>query len=304
MSDAVYRNLNEGERVSKPIHSFARKFIFTVIIAFFVGIIIKGFFFEAFRIPTGSMEDTLLPGDFIVVNKAAYSLDTPANIPLTGISIPYFTIVSWSAPSRNDIIVFEFPGNKDELLPSQPANYIKRVAGTPGDTVELRHKVLYLNNKKVSFPPLVKINKSSSLRWGESEKNLYPGNNGWNSDYYGPLVIPFKGQTIQINLRSINAWKTIIDREYGRRAVSVEGTVINIDGIPSRRYTFRKNYYFVLGDNRDDSMDSRFWGFVPEDRIIGRAEFIYWSLIEAPDSGETDNLWSSIRFERIFTKIK
>ncbi len=304
MNDTDYRDLNEGEMVNKPAHSFVRKFIYTVIIAFLVGIIIKGFFFEAFRIPTGSMEDTLLPGDFLVVNKAAYSLDTPANIPLTGMSIPHFTLISWSAPLRDDIIVFEFPGNKDELLPLQPANYIKRVAGIPGDTIELRNKVLYVNNKETPFPELVKISKTSSFRWGEAEKNLYPGNNGWNSDFYGPLVVPYKGQTIQVNPRNINDWKTIIDREYGKRAVSVEGTVINIDGIPSRRYTFQKNYYFVLGDNRDDSMDSRFWGFVPEDRIIGRAEFIYWSLKEAPDSGESEDLWSSIRFDRIFTKIK
>jgi signal peptidase I len=304
VTPSQFENLMNEDPPLRHSHPIRRKFIYTVIIAFIAAIVIKGFFFEAFKIPTGSMENTLLPGDFIVVNKSAYSLDTPANIPLTGIPLPSVTLIEWSSPEINDIIVFEFPGNKEELFPLQPANYIKRVAGTPGDTIEIRKKILYINNKAVGFPSMVKVDTTASLKWGVAEKKIYPGNNGWNSDYYGPIIVPASGMTIEINPRNIHFWQTLLDREYGKRVVSVEGTVVNIDGVPSRRYTFKKNYFFVLGDNRDDSMDSRYWGFVSDDRVIGKAMFIYWSWNNSSDSAGLSELFSSIRYDRILNTIK
>lgn len=97
--------------------------------------------------------------------------------------------------------------------------------------------------------------------------------------------------------------RTVIEREKGVKAVSVEGTVITIDGKPVRKYKVAKDYYFVMGDNRDDSMDSRYWGFLPEDNIIGKAVIVYWSL-ELPVS--LDNLpafYHSIRWNRILNII-
>jgi signal peptidase I len=302
LSSETYNNENKDSREIR--HPYRRRVFYTIIIAFFLAIIIKSFFLEAFKIPTGSMENTLIPGDFIIVNKAAYSLSTPLYFPLTAFEIPNTRIISWSQPEINDVIVFDFPGNKNELTPSARANYIKRVAGTPGDTLELKNKHLYINSRIVPFPEKARVDTLNGLKEGEKEKRIYPDAAEWNSDNYGPLIIPYKGMTVELTLRNIDSWKTIISREYGRNVVSVEGSVINIESIPVRRYTFKKDYYFVLGDNRDDSMDSRYWGFVPEDFLIGKAVLIYWSWDQSIPGKEINKLLSSIRFDRILTFIR
>ena len=109
--------------------------------------------------------------------------------------------------------------------------------------------------------------------------------------------------TVDLSPQNINEWGLLIEREQGAKTVSVEGTVITINGKPVRKYTFTKNYYFVMGDNRDDSMDSRYWGFLPEDNIIGKAVLVYWSL-ELPVSIKNIPLFfHSVRWERIFKTI-
>ncbi len=96
----------------------------------------------------------------------------------------------------------------------------------------------------------------------------------------------------------------MIDREFNKKAVSVEGSVITINGTPVRTYTVKKNYYFVMGDNRTNSLDSRFWGFVPYDDIIGKAVLIYWSNIPDVAVKNISGLFDSIRWKRIFKLIR
>jgi len=270
------------------------------IIALLAAVIVKSFLLDAYRIPTGSMENTLLAGDFIIVNKAAYSLSTPGTIPFLNIDIPRLNLFNTSSPDYNDVIVFQFPGYSEELTPSTDISYIKRIVGLPGDTVRIVNKKLFVNNKERELPAKGKISKNT---YGQDiiEKRIFPSDRQWNRDNYGPLVIPQKGMTIKLTPKNISEWKTIIDREYGRRVVSDEGTVINIEGTPVRSYTFKKNYYFVMGDNRDDSMDSRYWGFVPEDAINGKAFMVYWSVDPYRYDG---GLLKSIRLNRMFHKIK
>ncbi|MDP3831978.1 MAG: signal peptidase I, partial [Ignavibacteriaceae bacterium] len=116
----------------------------------------------------------------------------------------------------------------------------------------------------------------------------------WNEDNYGPIVVPKEGAVINLDLYNINEWKNIIDREHGERVISIRDGKIYLKEKVISNYTFKKNYYFMLGDNRDDSLDSRYWGFVPQELIIGRAELIYWSV-----DNESEGLLPSIRWSRI-----
>ena len=113
---------------------------------------IKTFVIEAFRIPTGSMEKTLLSGDFLLVNKLVYGASSPKYLPFTKVRIPYFTLPSLVEPKNNDIIVFEFPGKLNELEPQDYTNYIKRCIGIPGDTVKIINKRVFVNNKLAELP--------------------------------------------------------------------------------------------------------------------------------------------------------
>ena len=119
----------------------------------------------------------------------------------------------------------------------------------------------------------------------------------WNGKDYGPVIVPYKGQKVEVNFKDIDKIGPLINREYEKKVVSVEGSVVNIEGKPVRTYTFKQDHYFVMGDNREISLDSRYWGSIPENLIIGKAELIYWSM--------NPNLpvFKSIRFERLFKII-
>ena len=281
----------------------SRQFLRAILIAFIAALILKTFIIEADTIPTGSMENTLLAGDFILINKAAYEITTPRFIPLTSISIPTEKLFSTGSPKRNDVIVFKFPGYKNQIHPYDNLYFIKRIIGCPGDTVQIKDKVVYVNGKKISRPPEAIINNDYTMKKGRSDPRIFPDGTDWNSDNYGPVVVPKKGMTVNLDFGNIREWGLIIDREFNSRVVAIEGSVITINGAPARSYTFKKNYYFVLGDNRDDSMDSRYWGFVPEDNIIGKAMLVYWSIETPVSSGTPAGLFHSVRWNRIFKII-
>jgi signal peptidase I len=280
-----------------------KEFICAVFIAFVAALVIKMFFIEAVIIPTGSMENTLLAGDCIIVNKAAYSISTPRVIPLTNINIPHIKIMSTFLPQHNDVIVFKYPGNLDEIQPDNEVDFIKRIVGCPGDTLQIINKIVLVNSKKIPSPPAALISRFNIMKSGIADKKIFPYGKAWNTDNYGPVIIPKKGMIVSLDSKNINEWGILIERESNSKNVSVEGTVININGRPVRKYKFTKNYYFVLGDNRDDSMDSRYWGFLPEDNIIGKAFIIYWS---SGSTGKMLKIWDyfhNIRWNRILKII-
>lgn len=263
-----------------------------------IALIIKSFFIEAFRIPSGSMEKTLLVGDYLLVNKIIYGAASPKTLPLTDIPIPYFRLPAFSSPHKNDVIVFEWPGDMNELVPHEPANYIKRCVGEPGDTIFIKDKVLYVNRVKLKNPPESRFTHSRLLPQGTRGGGTFPSGKAWNKDNYGPLVVPKKGDVIILTPQNVESWRTIIDREFGRRAVNVNGTDIDIDGQKTNSYTFKNDYYFMMGDNRDESSDSRFWGFVSRDRIIGKAIMIYWSW-DLDEGGDFFKSISTLRISRL-----
>ena len=293
----------ENKNITSKKSIKLKTYLLLLLITFILALLIRGFLLEAYRIPTGSMENTLLPGDFILVNKAEYSISTPRLIPILNIKLQRVELISLSRPRRNDIIVFEFPGNSNELKPANGENYVKRVIGEPGDLLQIIDKKVYINGRRISDPLSALIDSSDIIMQGVQGKGIFPPGNKWNKDNYGPVSIPYKGLTIDINSGNIDEWGIIIDREFGKKVVRSEGTVITINDKPVRSYTFKKDYYFVLGDNRDNSLDSRYWGFVPEDKIIGRAFLIYWSINIDRKVTSISEFFKSIRTKRIFKSV-
>jgi signal peptidase I len=280
-----------------------RKFLKYVFIALISALVLKSFFVDAVKIPSASMENTLLVGDYILINKVGYELKTPHYLPVINLWIPSFPLISFKDPERNDVIVFKFPGYPGEVGPTENSSYIKRVIGLPGDTVQIIKEWVYINGLKISQPENVILPDTLTDKRGIIDDRIFPSNKKWNNDNYGPILVPKKGMRIKLNSKNIAEWQALIDREYGYKAVSVEGSVINIDHKPVREYTIKKNYYFVMGDNREDSMDSRYWGFVADDLIIGKAIMIYWSWDSYKPVDKWYDFLSPLRLGRVFKII-
>ncbi len=182
-----------------------REYIESFGIALILALIIKCSVVEAYKIPSGSMEDTLLVGDFLLANKFIYG----AKIPLLPIHLP-----ALSEPKPGDIVIFKYPRNPK-------VNYIKRCVAVEGQTVEIRDKVLYVDGKRFPNPSLSKYTDQRTRSPGRDPR-----------DNFGPYKVP-------------------------------------------------KGHLFMMGDNRDNSADSRYWGPLPRELVLGKAMIIHWSW--APD---------------------
>lgn len=262
-------------------------------------LLIKTFLIETSRVPTGSMESTIRVGDFLFVNKFIYGSSSPRTIPFTSIVLPYFQLPAIKEPERGDIVVFEYPGDRDELKPIEIVNYVKRCIGIPGDTIYIDNKVVFVNGKEAPRPANIQYINNYVSPKGVANPRIFPAGSNFNEDNYGPVVVPKKGDVIELTPENIEAWRTIIDREFGERVVTLEGDQVLIKGKPTNKYTIQKDYYFMMGDNRDDSADSRFWGFVPRDKVVGQAFMVYWSWDPSIPFSDLFNLLGSVRINRI-----
>jgi len=280
-----------------------KRFFQTLIILIIVTIIIRSFFLAAYKIPTGSMKNTLLFVDYIIISKFDYKLSTPRYIPFTQIEIPHTTLFNFKKPKINDIVVFKFPGKKYDNVKDEKLNLVKRIVAIPGDTLEIINRNLFINYKKIPSPIKMQSSNSKIISDGVKEKGIYPEIKNWNADNYGPIIIPKKGDIIKLDIKNVSYWKSIIENDTDSSNVSIEGTVININGVPLREYQLKQDYYFVMGDNRGNSLDSRFWGFVPEEYIIGRVLLIYWSIEIDTTENSNQSIFDNVRFKRIFTDI-
>lgn len=288
--------INKPKTPKQKSKEFFESLLFAAIAAFFI----ITFIVQNTRIPTGSMENTILVGDFVLVNKFVYGSESPRYIPFTQIALPHFRLPAIRDPHRKDIVVFEFPGMRDRVKAEDlGVNYVKRCIGTPGDTIQVINKVVYVNHKQFWIPSHIKYLDEFSKPKNMIEPRIFPKGMPWNEDNYGPLIIPKKGYTIKLDTSNVEQWAITIDREYGRRVVAVRDNVVTIEGKPVTSYTFKKDYYFMMGDNRDDSLDSRFWGFVPRDNVIGEAFITLFSWDRDIPFTDFFRLIGSIRPERI-----
>ena len=209
MADAAFRK------------STAREYFESLVVAVILALFVRTFGFQAFKIPTGSMEPNLLVGDHLLVNKFVFG---PT-------ALGERSLLPMRAPERGEVLVFKFPEDPER-------DFIKRVIGLPGETIELRNQTILINGMPLvepyahyALPPVDDYSDSGDVR-----------------RRYGPVTVP-------------------------------------------------AGHYFMMGDNRDDSQDSRYWGFMPAEYIKGRALFIYWSF------GTADGGFLGTRWGRLFHQI-
>ena len=230
----------------------------SIFIAIFIALLIRSFIFEPFNIPSGSMKPNLLVGDFIFVSKYSYGFSKhslPFSIPL----IP--GKIFSNTPERGDVVVFKTPENNR-------TDYIKRVIGLPGDKIEIKNGIIFINGSEI-------------LR-----KKL--------NDF-----IDTDNKTSNKRVRMYNEY--FFNKEINILDITDNGIADN-----TQLFNVPENHFFVMGDNRDNSQDSRFIstvGFIPYENLVGKAQFIFFSL----ENARFLQIWkwpNSIRYERIFQKIQ
>jgi signal peptidase I len=246
-----------------------------LLLVFGLVLAINSFLMASFEVPTGSMEDTVIIGDRVFVNRFIYGGSTPYTIPLTVIRIPHVRVPGFRGIARGDVIVFDWPGPRDQIEKPIQMWYLKRCIGLPGDMVRIQNRAVYVNGKLVPDPPHSKHLRAAALPPDQPNPNIFPRGSNFNEDNYGPLVVPAKGMKLPLNAADFSAWEVFVRRE-GHDA-QLQGAKVLIDGKEAKEYTVERDYVFAMGDNRDNSLDSRFWGFVPREDVIGTPMIVYWS---------------------------
>ena len=376
---ALWNEIKEETTIYKWLYSWVHAIIFATVVA----TLIQLYWFQMFVIPTGSMESTLMAGDYILVNKVSYG----PRVPMTPLSFPfvhntmplndtkpsfstawersYRRLAGTDQVKRGDVVVFNFPEG-DTVVMEQPAmsyyellrnddfgsiveerreylkknytiavrpldkkeNYIKRCVAVAGDSLVVVDGVVYTDGVKeravatrqyiyangdtgraiaLERPIMdseianyadqnpVKAGKLSEGDRGMLIPHLTVGEvSKWDLDNFGPVWVPKAGATIELTPENMAMYGRCI-AVYEQRAVKQQDGKVFIDGKEATEYTFLMDYYFMMGDNRHESLDSRFWGFVPEDHIVGKAAFVWFSV--DPNGG-------GIRWDRIFTRIE
>jgi len=226
--------------VTKPPFkkSTVREYFESIVIAVILALFIRTFVVQAFKIPTGSMEENLLIGDHLLVNKFVFAA---TNAGAERALLPVATI------RRRDVIVFKYPEEPDR-------DFIKRVIGLPGETVELKDKKVYINGKPLDEPYV------HFLQPPAAESEFHEVTSFDVRERYGPVTVP-------------------------------------------------PNQYFVMGDNRDNSQDSRYWGFLPRDYVKGKALVIYWSYEAGREDYQDESTGAAARgaisvFAHFFTRTR
>ena len=220
---ADYGSRPRGQKKDKSVF---REYAEAIFIALLLALFIRTFIIQAFKIPSGSMEKTLLIGDHILVSKFTYGIHVPNIIPILNIKLFDDIVLFQKIPKRDDIIVFRYPKNENR-------DFIKRVIGLPGDLLEVRQQKVYINEKLFKEEHAWHTDTLQKSR-------LVP------RDDFGPIIVP-------------------------------------------------PGHLFMMGDNRENSQDSRFWGFLDINKIKGKALVIYWSW-NAKDK------W--VRFDRFGQRLR
>ncbi len=290
------------EQVPQTLKEKAIAFLKEVGIVLGMFLVINNFLVASFLVPTGSMENEVLTGELLFVNKFIFGGTSPRNIPFTNVRLPYFALPALREVRRSDVIVFVFPGNRDEIAPEDFTFYLKRCVGLPGDTIQVKDRALYVNGQLLPMPRNVRFDRPWVTPPGEAEDRIFPRNSGWNEDNYGPLVVPAKGMKFSLTWKNVQAWEVFIRREG--HSVQAAGEQVLIDGRPTAEYVVQRDYLFGMGDHRDNSLDGRYWGFIPKENLVGTPIIVYWSWNTDIPLYDVFGRLSSIRWGRVGSLIK
>lgn len=247
LADRFYFKAKRAAEGKEPWWIEYPKSFFPVILVVFL---LRSFLVEPFKIPSGSMIPTLLVGDFILVNKFTYGVRIP---------IVNLKVVDVNQPQRGEVMVFRYPEN-----PS--LDYIKRVVGLPGDKITYRNKQLFVNGEQLQ------VNSDGEYGYLEGGLNYVSAKRFREKlgEHEHPILVQSEAPTLQLGGV----------RQFPQR----ENCDYNDDGFSC---TVPPGNYFMMGDNRDSSSDSRYWGFVPDRNIVGKAFMIWWNFDELKRMGRT-----------------
>ncbi len=389
----LYKKLQANNPYKKTA---SREWVEAIVFAVFAAAFISMFLIEAYKIPTPSMEGSLLVGDFLFVSKAHYGIRTPMTpvmipllhnrVPIIGgesylekPSLPYWRLPALESIDRGEPFVFNWPvGDSVYLSPSrswttgqyermQPAertrnglsgaklitrpidkkdHYIKRAVGAPGDNLEIRNRQLMINGEAVENPKhlqfLYRLTSNTPINSNLLKKldiditdqpwqpqgyflsqyqidalkeqipgiqlvpfdledkgiKYYPHNttyfSEWSTDNYGPIWIPKKGETIELTPQNIILYERVMNVYEGNDSYENRNGKVFINGREVKEYTFKQDYFWAMGDNRHNSEDSRMWGFVPHDHVVGKPLFIWFST-------KHGSMGNGINWSRLFT---
>ncbi|MFI3294926.1 MAG: signal peptidase I [Rikenellaceae bacterium] len=252
------------------------------------------------------------------------SSNTPSYV--DWIQYDYKRLAGFDTPQAGDVVVFNFPEGDTvalvdpissyyelvraygrEAVYSQSEvvfrpvdkreNYIKRCVAVAGDTLQVVEDLTYVNGVQSEVPSRLIVEPLGDIPVTDAvfphTPELYP----WTHRNFGPLWVPRAGVTVDLTLENLPLYQRII-KNYELNDLRVEGETIYINGQVATQYTFRMDYYFMMGDNRDNSLDSRYWGFVPEDHIEGEASFVWLSITPG------ESIFGGLRWGRMFKSIK
>ncbi|MCD7972818.1 MAG: signal peptidase I [Candidatus Azobacteroides sp.] len=296
--EVITKDNKTGKKKVRTLVSFFVTFIGATILA----IALRIFFFASFTIPSDSMEPALVAGDQIIVNKQIPGPRIIENfLSLSKGEKPVLKrIKGYRNVKRNDILVFNYPYTDwNHLALDLNTYYTKRCVALPGDTFYIDNGIYKVMQSKDSLGSYHTQRNFSKINPEEIDPviyNCFPFDDryGWNCREFGPLYVPAKNDRIKLDTLNIRLYEKLIRYETGEEVSVKENQVMLGDSIITD-YTFRKNYYFMAGDLVSDSKDSRYWGLLPEDHIIGKVIMIWKS---------NDPYTGKLRKDRILRTVK
>lgn len=275
-------------------------FLFCLLIVLFA---VQLFCFTSFKIPSDSMEPALKDGDRILVNKMTKGARL-FNVfsALNNEQVAIYRMPGFGDFKRNDILVFNFPyqmNRWDSIRMDVMQYYVKRCIALPGDTLEIRggyYKVRGCNEQLGNYDAQQYLANLQDPRKYGIVTGTFPFDKrmGWTIREFGPLPVPQKGQVVAMNRTNYLLYRQLIGWEQ-KKKLRLKGGQITLGDSVISQYRFNENYYFVSGDNMANSQDSRYWGMLPEEYIVGKATRIWYS---------EDKYAEKTRWERVMKRIR